>query len=133
MGQGHTAASLDAQAAAHPKLEGYARQARELEICDAWGVPAAVDTTAWFAVVLVVAALMAGLVALGLYAWVRGRGPLLARVALTKVMLPAVMLPAVGFAVLLGVWGWLGVLQPLARSRLCGAWIRCRATTGPRC
>ena len=58
-----------------------------------------------FAAVLVVAVLTGGLVALAVYAWVRGRGPLLARVALT-----VVMLPAVGFAVLLGAWGWLGVL-----------------------
>jgi pimeloyl-ACP methyl ester carboxylesterase len=70
-----------------------------------FGVPAAADTTAWFAAALVVAVLTGGLVALVLYAWVRGRGPLLARVALT-----VAMLPAVGFAVLLGAWGWFGVL-----------------------
>jgi pimeloyl-ACP methyl ester carboxylesterase len=70
-----------------------------------FGVPAAADTTAWFVAVLVVAALTAGLVALVIYAWVRGRVPLLARVALA-----VVMLPAVGFTVLLGAWGWLGVL-----------------------
>jgi hypothetical protein len=70
-----------------------------------FGVPATADTTAWFAAVLVVAALTVGLVVLAIYAWVRGRRPLLARVTLT-----AVMLPAVGFAVLLGAWGWLGVL-----------------------
>jgi hypothetical protein len=70
-----------------------------------FGVPAAADTTAWFAAVLVVAALTVGLVALAIYAWVWGRRPLLARVAQT-----VVMLPAVGFAVLLGTWGWLGVL-----------------------
>jgi pimeloyl-ACP methyl ester carboxylesterase len=70
-----------------------------------FGVPAAADTTAWFVAVLVIAALTVGLVALVIYAWVRGRVPLLARLALT-----VVMLPAVGFALLLGAWGWLGVL-----------------------
>jgi hypothetical protein len=66
----------------------------------ACSVAAAADTTAWFAAVLVVAALTIGLVALVIYAWVRGRGPLLARLALT-----AVMLPVVGFSVLLGARG----------------------------
>jgi hypothetical protein len=70
-----------------------------------FGVPAGADTTAWFVVMLVAAALTVGLVALVVYAWVRGRRPLLARVMLT-----AVLLPAVGFAILLGAWGWLGVL-----------------------
>jgi hypothetical protein len=68
-----------------------------------FGVPA--DTTVWFIVMLVAAALTTGLVALSIYVWMRGRGPVLARAALT-----VVMLPAVGFAVLLGMWGWLGVL-----------------------
>jgi pimeloyl-ACP methyl ester carboxylesterase len=70
-----------------------------------FGVPAAADTTAWFAVVPVVAALTVGLVALAVYAWMRGRRPLLARVALM-----VAILPAVGIAVLLAAWGWLGVL-----------------------
>ena len=70
-----------------------------------FGVPAAADTTAWFAAILVIAALTVGLVALAIYAWVRSWRPLLPRIALM-----VTMLPAVGFAVLLAVWGWLGVL-----------------------
>jgi hypothetical protein len=70
-----------------------------------FGVPAAADTTSWFAAILVVAVLTGGWLALVIYAWARGRGPLLARVTLT-----VVILPAVGFTVLLGAWGWLGVL-----------------------
>ena len=70
-----------------------------------FGVPATADTTAWFVVVLASAALTVGVVALVAYAWIQGRRPLLARVALT-----VATLPAVGFAVLLAAWGWLGVL-----------------------
>jgi FtsH-binding integral membrane protein len=70
-----------------------------------FGVSAGADTTAWFAAVLVVVALMVGLVALVIYTWVRGRGPRLMRAALT-----VLLMPAVGFALLLGAWGWLGVL-----------------------
>ncbi len=68
-----------------------------------FGVPA--GTAVWFGLALAGAVLTAGIVALTGYAWLRQRGPRLGRIALT-----ASLLPAAGFAVLLGVWGWLCVL-----------------------
>lgn len=68
-----------------------------------FGVPVAVRP--WFALALAAAVLAAVLAALVVAVWLRQRGPLWGRVAVT-----VATLPVVAFAVLIGLWGWLGVL-----------------------